>query len=110
MKLLCVSLLMLTLCRAAFAQIAGPTGAEEVGVQQHLGQAIPLDIRLIAEDGRTHPLKHYVGSRPVLLQLVYFGCPMLCTQSLNGLGQALNAMPESAGEQFDVLTVSFDPL
>ena len=106
-----VTLLVVIACsgRASRAQIAGPTGAEEVGVRQHLGAAVPLDIRLTDESGRAFPLSHYMGARPVLLQLVYFGCPMLCTQSLTGLGRAMNAMPESAGEQFDVLTVSFDP-
>jgi len=97
------------LSRVSVGQIAGPMGAEEVGVHQHLGDTIPPDVQLIDETGHAFPLSHYIGSRPVLLQLVYFGCPMLCTQSLNGLGRALNAMPESAGDQFDVLTISFDP-
>ena len=47
--------------------------------------------------------------RPVLLTLVYYKCPMLCTVTLNQLSRSLNVLSESAGEQFDVVTVSFDP-
>ncbi len=53
--------------------------------------------------------KNYFGKRPVVLALVYFQCPMLCTMVLNDLLRTLRSMPESVGKDFDIITVSFDP-
>lgn len=82
----------------------------EVGLDQHLNQQIPLDLMFVDEDGRPVQLRQYFGSKPVILALVYFKCPMLCSQVQQGLTGALNGIVRfSVGRDFDVLTVSFDP-
>src|SRR5690349_5393237 len=59
--------------------------AKEVGLDQRLGEQVPLDIALIDEKGQSVALKDLLRDRPVILSLVYFRCPMLCTQVLNGV-------------------------
>ena len=61
------------------------------------------------EMGRDVRLGDYFGKRPMILALVYYKCPMLCTMVLNDLTKAMNSMKMNCGEQFDILTVSFDP-
>jgi protein SCO1 len=81
----------------------------KVAFAQRLDQPLPLDLEFRNEDGRTVKLGEYFGRRPVILSFVYYECPMLCTQVLNGLESALRVMDESVGREFDVVTVSFDP-
>jgi protein SCO1/2 len=81
----------------------------EVGVDQRLGEQVPLDTTFVDESGRTVRLGEYFGGRPVVLALVYYECPMLCTQVLNGLVGSLEALTFTAGREFDVVVVSFDP-
>jgi protein SCO1 len=80
-----------------------------VGIDQRIGEAIPLDIPLVDEHGRTVRLGEFFGRRPVILALVYYECPMLCTQVLNGLVSALSVMNFEPGNQFEVVAVSFNP-
>ena len=101
-----VSLLVLW-ARPTPAQM--PTILNGVGIDQNLGQQLPLDLPFRDEAGRTVQFKEFFGARPILLNLVYFKCPGLCTQALNDVSRSLNGLSESAGEQFDVITVSFDP-
>jgi protein SCO1/2 len=61
------------------------------------------------EDGRTVRLGEYFGTKPVVLAFVYYDCPMLCQQIVNALASSLRTMTLSAGEEFDVVLVSFDP-
>jgi protein SCO1/2 len=82
---------------------------EKVGFTQNLGAQAPLDLPFRNEKGETVLLSAYFGQRPVLLNLVYFECPMLCTEVLNGTVRTLRAMPLSVGKEFNVVTVSFDP-
>jgi protein SCO1 len=83
---------------------------DKVGLDQRLNQQIPLDLTFMDEDGRPVQLRQYFGSKPVLLTLVYYRCPMLCSQVLNGVAGALNGIVRfNVGRDFDVLTVSFDP-
>lgn len=83
---------------------------DQVGLDQHLNQQIPLDLTFKDENGQPVQLKQYFGSRPVILSLVYFQCPMLCSQVLSGMAGAFNGIRRfSVGRDFDVLTVSFDP-
>ncbi len=83
---------------------------DQVGLDQRLNQQIPLDLTFMDEDGRPVQLRQYFGSKPVLLTLVYYQCPMLCSQVLNGVAGALNGIVRfNVGRDFDVLTVSFDP-
>ncbi len=110
------SALFLQLSSAA-AQFTDPTQGigvrpellKEVGVDQKLNDSIPLDLMFRDERGNSVPLRRYFGSKPVILALVYFNCPMLCTQVLNGLDRSLEPIPMSIGKDFNVLTVSIDP-
>ncbi|MFI5364143.1 MAG: SCO family protein [Candidatus Binatia bacterium] len=80
-----------------------------VGIDQHLDQQVPLDLIFHDETGRAVALGQYFGSKPVILALVYYECPMLCTLTLNGLVSALKVLSFDAGNQFDVVVVSFNP-
>lgn len=87
-----------------------PAILERVGIDQHLGQQVPLDLNFTDENGQPVRLRQYFGSKPVLLALVYFKCPMLCSEVQAGLTGALNGIVRfNVGRDFDVLTVSFDP-
>jgi protein SCO1/2 len=81
----------------------------EIGLDQRLNEPLPLDVPFRDEDGREVTLARYFGRRPVILTLVYYECPMLCTQVLNGVVSALGVLRFSIGEEFDVVTISFDP-
>src|SRR5204862_2432857 len=61
------------------------------------------------ENGQPVKLGQYFGRRPVVLSLVYYNCPMLCTQVLNGMATAFRVMAFTPGTEYDVVTVSFDP-
>ncbi|HEY7509331.1 MAG TPA: SCO family protein [Vicinamibacteria bacterium] len=88
---------------------ARPAQLREVGYDQRLGEAVPLDVALRDEDGRDVTLGQYFGKRPVVLTIVYYDCPMLCTLSLNALASALATLSFDVGREFEVVTVSFDP-
>ncbi len=81
----------------------------EIRIDQKLDEQVPLDLPFVDEQGRSVTLDRYVGQRPVILALVYYECPMLCTQVLNGLVSALDVLTFDAGREFDVVAVSFDP-
>jgi protein SCO1 len=86
-----------------------PAALSGVSFQQRLNEQLPLDLQFKDENGRTVKLGEYFGRKPVVLTFVYYECPMLCTQVLNGLASALGVINESIGKEFDVITVSFDP-
>lgn len=86
-----------------------PPGLKNVGIEQRLNQQLPLDLTFRDESGKTVQLGDYFGKKPVILSLVYYRCPMLCSEVLAGLEGSLRAISFSAGDQFNVLTVSFDP-
>jgi protein SCO1/2 len=86
-----------------------PSVLQRVAFEQRLDQPLPLDLEFTNEHGRTVRLGEFFGGKPVILTFVYYECPMLCTQVLNGLESALRVMDESVGREFDVITVSFDP-
>jgi protein SCO1/2 len=92
-----------------------PTGStpallQHVTIEQHLDKQIPLDLRFRDEAGRDVTLADYFRKgRPVVLAPVYYECPMLCTQVLNGLVTALRVVTLNPGSDFDILAVSFDP-
>jgi protein SCO1/2 len=88
---------------------ATPGVLQEVGFDQHLGESVPLDLAFTDETGTSVRLSDYFGKRPVVLSLVYYKCPMLCTISLNGLAGALEVLSFVPGQEFEVVTVSFDP-
>ncbi len=89
--------------------VGQPDILKEIGWDQRLGEKIPLDLAFKDETGKDVLLADYFGERPVVLSLVYYECPMLCTISLNGLARALEVLSFVPGQEFEVLTVSFDP-
>ena len=82
---------------------------EQVGFEQKLGAALPLDLPFRDETGKAIVLGDLFGQRPVLLAFVYHRCPVLCSQTAIGVAAAMKAIPYRAGEEFDVVFVSFDP-
>ncbi len=86
-----------------------PPGLKNVGIQQNLNGQIPGDLVFRDETGKTVHLSDYFGQKPLILSLVYYKCPMLCGEVLAGLSSALKVLKFNVGDEFDVLTVSFDP-
>lgn len=87
-----------------------PPVLQQVGIDQKIGSQLPLDASFRDENGKVVKLGDYFQSkRPVLLALVYYDCPMLCNQVLNGLTSALSVLKFNAGQEFEVVAVSFDP-
>ncbi len=86
-----------------------PPGLKNVGIQQNLNQPIPGDLAFTDDLGRPVRLADYFGKKPMILNLVYYNCPMLCGEVLSGLEHSLRMMKFDVGKEFDVITVSFDP-
>jgi protein SCO1/2 len=117
-----ISLIALTsgvaMCpRPVLAQLSDPMQSigvrpdllKDVGIDQKLNQQLPLDLTFRDETGKTVQLNQYFGQKPVILSLVYFNCPMLCTQVLNGMEASMKGLPMDAGNQFNAISVSIDP-
>ena len=85
-----------------------PPMLRQVGIDQKLDQPLPLEAAFRDEAGNSVTLGHYFGRRPVILALVYYDCPMLCTQVLEGLTRALKPLQFNPGREFEVVAVSFD--
>jgi protein SCO1/2 len=82
----------------------------DVRFAQRLDARLPLETPFKDEEGRDVKLGDYFGSKkPVVLAFVYYECPMLCTQVLNGLTTALSVIDETVGREFEVVAISFDP-
>ena len=86
-----------------------PPGLKNVGIEQHLDEQIPPALAFRDETGKAVTLGDYFGKKPMILNLVYYQCPMLCGEVLTGLESALRVLKFDVGKEFDVLTVSFDP-
>jgi protein SCO1/2 len=86
-----------------------PEAMKDIGYEQKLGAQLPLDLPLRDEAGQKVTLGQYFHGRPVVLSLVYYECPMLCTLSQNGLVSALGVLSMNPGKDFEIVTVSFDP-
>ncbi len=87
-----------------------PIGLEFVGIEQHLNGEVPGNLEFRDEFGNSVKLSDYFGhGRPVILNLGYYQCPMLCSELLEGLVGSMKALTFNIGKDFDVLTVSFDP-
>jgi protein SCO1/2 len=91
------------------AAAAKPGLLSKIGIDQRLNEHIPLDLAFVDETGRDVKLRDYFGKRPVLLAMVYYECPMLCTQVLNGVTGALKVLNFDVGKEFDVIAVSINP-
>ncbi len=86
-----------------------PPPLREVTFKQRLDERLPLEAQFRDDTGRMVKLGDYFGRRPVVLAFVYYSCPMLCTQVMNGLSSALKVMPFKPGDDFEVVLISFDP-
>ena len=91
-----------------FAHDNRPVALRAVDLEQKLGAQIPLDLEFRDEMGGTVALKQYFARRPVILSFVYYSCEDLCPLVLDGLVRSLRPLSFNIGDQFDVLTVSFD--
>lgn len=86
-----------------------PDPLKKVGIEQKLGEQLPLETKFKDENGNIVALGEYFKSgRPVIVTLVYYDCPMLCNQVLNGLTGSLKGISLDAGKDFDVVAISFD--
>ena len=86
-----------------------PPSLQNVGIEQHLDGQVPPDLTFRDEAGQTVRLGDYFGKKPVILNLVYYNCTMLCGEVLAGLTGAMRLVKFDVGKEFDVVTVSFDP-
>jgi protein SCO1 len=80
-----------------------------VGIAQHLNQQLPLDLNFTDDAGKQVQLASYFGKKPAILALVYYQCPMLCSEELNGLASALQMVSLVPGRDFNIIIVSIDP-
>lgn len=106
---------------AVFAQVHGapadttpvkkglPNALEKVGIDQHLNEQLPLDAMFRDELGKDVQLGEYFKERPVALVFVYYECPMLCNQVLNGLLGTAKTLSLEVGKDYDIVAISFDP-
>ena len=120
MKRLVLLLAALALTRPLYAQGLAPDDAgdpakakpgvlSQVGIDQRLNHQVPLDLVFNDESGREVRLGEFFGKRPVILAMVYYECPMLCTQILNGVVRTAKSMTLTPGKDYDVVVISFDP-
>lgn len=86
-----------------------PNELKKVSFDQKLGVQVPLDLPFRDETGRPVQLSQYFTGRPVILALVYYECPMLCVQALNGLVKSLKVLALEPGRDYAIVTVSFNP-
>ena len=86
-----------------------PAPLRDVRIEQKLNQQLPLGLTFRDESGRDVKLGDYFGRKPVVLAFVYYDCPMLCTQVLNGMVTSFRVLPFQIGKEFEVVTISFDP-
>lgn len=86
-----------------------PEGLKNVGLDQKLNSQVPMDLEFSDSTGRSVLLGDLFNERPVILTLVYYECPMLCTMVLNGTLKAIRTLEFTVGEDFDIVTVSIDP-
>lgn len=109
-----LAFLFCLLAAAATVEAQSPYGRplvlQKVGIDQKLNAQIPMDLKFKDETGQTVQLGQYFGQKPVVLALVYYTCPMLCDLILDGTESGLKHVKElSAGKDFTVLAISFDP-
>lgn len=86
-----------------------PQILNNITIEQKLKAQVPLDLAFRDENGRGVKLGDYFDQKPVVLALVYYDCPMLCTEVLNGMVSAFSVLKFDIGKEYEVVTVSFDP-
>jgi protein SCO1/2 len=113
LKIAVLAAALATAAGVASAQLANQAvpALDKVGVEEHLDARLPLELEFFDEGGRTVRLGDYFdGARPVILTLNYYRCPMLCGLQLNGVVAGLEEMDWTPGVEFEMVTVSIDPL
>ena len=100
---------LLFIARLAQAQDPSTRVLTAIGIDQKLNTALPLELRFVDESGTDVTLKELFRGKPLILSLVYFECPMLCSMTLNGLVRSMRPLSMTIGDEFDVVTISFDP-
>jgi protein SCO1/2 len=93
----------------AIAEPARPLNTDAIGIDQRLGEQVPLDLVFRDEHDKEITLGSCVGGKPTVLVLAYYRCPQMCTLVINDLVKALKGIPADVGDQFNVVVVSFDP-
>jgi protein SCO1/2 len=86
-----------------------PPYLQNVGIEQHLNAQVPPDLAFTDDTGRPVKLGDYFGKKPLILNLVYYNCTMLCGEALAGLTGSMKMIKFDVGDQFEVVTVSFNP-
>jgi protein SCO1/2 len=86
-----------------------PPSLQNVGIEQHLNAQVPPDLAFVDDSGRAVKLGDYFGAKPLILNLVYYNCTMLCGEALAGLSGSMKMVKFDVGNEFDVITVSFNP-
>lgn len=87
-----------------------PAEMNGVGVEEHLGRTVDLDLEFVAEGGKVRKLREFFSQgKPVILNLVYYKCPMLCNLTLNAQVKVLKELAWTPGNEFDIVTISIDP-
>ncbi len=86
-----------------------PALLDGVGIAQRLNQQLPLNLTFTDDTGQQVPLTNYFGKRPAILALVYYRCPMLCSEELDGLTSALEMVKYVPGKDFNIIVISIDP-
>jgi protein SCO1/2 len=86
-----------------------PPSLQNVGIEQHLDAQVPPGLTFVDETGRTVKLGDYFGKKPLILNLVYYNCTMLCGEELAGLAASMKLIKFDVGKEFEVVTVSFNP-
>jgi len=107
--LLVILLLVSTVSAQGLTAGSTPSALARIGIEQKLDSQLPLDLEFRDESGKTVKLGQYFGEKPVVLSLVYYECPMLCTLVLNGMVRTFRTLEFEAGKEYDVVTVSIDP-
>jgi len=86
-----------------------PSVLKGVAVEQHLNQQLPLDAQFVDETGKTVRIGDYFGKHPAIVTLVYYSCPMLCSEEMDGLTASLSMVKLTPGKDFEVVVISIDP-
>ncbi len=118
--------LMAAICAAAFTNVS-PANAQgskssvpiqngrqiipsrDVGLDQKLNGQVPLNLAFKDETGKSIHLSDYFGKKPVIINMIFYRCPGVCTLELDGMAKAFNKLKYNAGEEFDIVTVSINP-
>lgn len=85
-----------------------PPALKDVGIDQRLNEQVPLDAVFKDDQGREVRLGEYFKGKPVVLALIYYSCPMLCNQVLNGMLSSVRQVSFNAGEEYQIVAISFD--